>query len=520
MQPEAETRIGVLSRICDAVLIAMSVLVVPALAASLARIETIGWQPLMALHGFMTLGIWTVMLLRRRLPYGVRSWFVVGVLIAIGLLGIGTFGLIGSAGIFIPFAAVLASILLGHRAGGFVLVVTILAAGVIATPLVLGQWLPDFDLVAYATSPSAWVAEGFAWLMLGGICIVALGILNSYFVETVTTTKRQAEALELSQREYRDIFENLVDTVYRADLDGKILTISPSIMDMLGFEPEEVIGKKLSDFYVTPSNRDELVADLQVTDGDVRNFEAQMYHRNGQPQWISTNVRYWKDIDGSVLGVEGVARNISSHKAGEEALQRSQKMEALRNLTGGVAHDFNNLLGVIIGHAELLAEDSATSTPVDENVVEILQAAEQAAVLTRRLLTFARPEMLAAEPVTLNEVIHGLVGTMRRALGERVTLRLDLGTQDAETLVDLPELRTALLNLAINSREAMLNGGELTIETTNTTIDTVAAGSMKGLEPGDYLRVVVRDNGAGMTDETARNAIEPFFTTKPLSAGK
>jgi PAS domain S-box-containing protein len=519
MQPKAETRFEVLSRICDAVLIAMSVLVVPALGASLARIETMGWQPLMAFHGFLALSIWIVMLFRRRLPYGVRSWFVVGVLMTVALAGVGTFGLVGGAGAWIPFAGVLAAILLGHRTGGFVLFATILAVGVIGTSIVLGQRLPELDLVAYTTSPSAWVLEGFSLLMIGGICVVALGVLNRYFVETVATTKQQAEVLEQSQREYRDIFENMVDTVYRADLDGKILTISPSIVNMLGFRPEELIGKELAEFYVTPGKRDELVAKLQVTDGDVRNFEAQLYDRSGEPQWISTNTRYWKDVDGSVLGVEGVARNISSHKAAEEALRRSQKMEALGHLTGGIAHDFNNLLGVIIGNAELLEEDSAASTPVYENAEEILKAAEQGTALTRRLLAFSRPEMLAAEPVALDEVIRGLEGMMRRTLGETVTLRLDLATQDASTLIDSHQFQTALLNLAINARDAMPNGGELTIATANTTIDTVAAGSLKGLEPGDYLRVVVRDTGTGMTDEIVQNAFEPFFTTKPLGTG-
>jgi len=139
--------------------------------------------------------------------------------------------------------------------------------------------LPELDLVAYTTSPSAWVLEGFALLMIGGICVVALGVLNTYFVETVATIKQQAEALVQSQREYRDMFENMVDTVYRADLNGKILTISPSIVNMLGFRPEEVIGKELAEFYVAPGKRDELVAELQVTDGDVRNSSGKRYPR-------------------------------------------------------------------------------------------------------------------------------------------------------------------------------------------------------------------------------------------------
>ena len=519
MQPESETRFEVLSRICDAVLIASALLAVPAVGVSLARIETLGWQPVMGLQVLIALAVWAVMLFRRRLSYGVRSWFTIGVLVSVPLSGVASFGLVSSAGAWIPFAGILGAILLGHRAGGLVLLSTILASVVIGTSFFVDHRLPGFDLVAYMTSGSAWAIQVITWLMVGGVSVTAIGVLNRYFVETVATTKQQAEALEQSQREYRDIFENMVDTIYRADLDGKILTISPSVVNMIGFQPEQLIGKKLAQFYVVPEKREELLAELQATHGDVRNFEAQLLDHNGEPQWISTNTRYWKNVDGSVLGVEGVARNITSQKAAEEALRRSQKMEALGHLTGGIAHDFNNLLSVIIGNAELLEEDADSSAPARENAKEIIKAAEQGTALTLRLLAFSRPEMLAAEPTAVDAVILDLDGMMRRTLGATVTLRLDLATQDASALIDSRQFETSLLNLAINARDAMPNGGELTIATANTTIDAVAANSSKGLEPGEYLSVVVRDTGTGMTDETIRNAFEPFFTTKPLGTG-
>ncbi len=519
MQPESETRFEVLSRICNAVLIASALLALPAVGISLARIGTLGWQPVMGLQVLVALAVWAVMLFRRRLSYGVRSWFTIGVLVSVPLSGVASFGLASSAGAWIPFAGILGAILLGHRAGGLVLLSTILASVVIGTSVIGDHRLPGFDLVAYMTSGFAWAIQVITWLMVGGVSVTAIGVLNSYFVASVAATKQQAEALEQSQREYREIFENMVDTVYRADLDGKILTISPSVVNMLGFQPEQLIGKKLAQFYVVPEKREELLAALQSTQGDVRNFEAQLLDHNGEPQWISSNTRYWKTVDGSVLGVEGVARNITSHKAAEEALRRSQKMEALGHLTGGIAHDFNNLLAVIIGYGELLEDAADSSAPERENAKEIIKAAEQGTALTRRLLAFSRPEMSVAEPTAVDAVILKLDGMMRRALDATVTLRLDLATQDASTLIDAHQLETSLLNLAINARDAMPNGGELTIATANTTIDAVAANSSKGLEPGEYLSVVVRDTGTGMTDETVRNAFEPFFTTKPLGTG-
>jgi len=519
MRTQAQARVEVLSRICDALLITLAVLAIPTLGASLARIETVGPQPVMIFHILIVLAILIVTLLRRHVSYRVRSWFVILVISATALAGLATFGLVAAAGAWIPFAGVMGAILLGQRTGGLILLTTILAACAIGTTSILSNELPAFNFVAYTTSVSGWATQAFSWLMLGGTCVAAIGVLNRYFEAAVSTTQRQAESLAESERAYRDIFENMVDTVYRANLNGTILTISPSIVNMLGFEPEEVIGKELADYYVDPGERNKLVTALRASEGEVRNFEAQLYHRDGKPQWISTNVRYWKDLDGSVLGIEGVARNITSHRAAEEALRRSQKMDALGHLTGGIAHDFNNLLGVIIGNADVLEAEAPASSAAQQNAVEIIKAAEQGTALTRRLVSFSRPQVLAAEPTSIDAVIRNLEGMLRRTLGAMITLRLDLTTENASTLIDPHQLEASILNLAINARDAMPNGGELTLATARTTLDSVETSSLKDLEPGDYLRIIVRDTGTGMTDETAQNAFEPFFTTKPLGTG-
>ncbi|HIF91506.1 MAG TPA: hypothetical protein EYQ60_00010, partial [Myxococcales bacterium] len=213
MQPESETRFEVLSRICNAVLIASALLALPAVGISLARIETLGWQPVMGLQVLVALAVWAVMLFRRRLSYGVRSWFTIGVLVSVPLSGVASFGLASSAGAWIPFAGILGAILLGHRAGVLVLLSTILASVVIGTSVMVDHGLPGFDLVAYMTSGFAWAIQVITWLMVGGVSVTAIGVLNSYFVASVAATKQQAEALEQSQREYREIFENMVDTV-------------------------------------------------------------------------------------------------------------------------------------------------------------------------------------------------------------------------------------------------------------------------------------------------------------------
>ena len=311
----------------------------------------------------------------------------------------------------------------------------------------------------------------------------------------------------------------MVDTAYRADGEGRITSISPSIVNMLGFEPHEVVGDKLSDYYVDPTQRGRLVSELSANDGDVRNFEAQLYDRDGRPQWISSNIRYWKDVDGKLLGIEGVARNITSQKSSEEALRRAQKMEALGHLTGGIAHDFNNILGIIMGNADMLEEEASESAASRQSAEEILKAAEQGTALTRRLLSFSRPQTLTAEPTAIDVVIRGLEGMLHRTLGATVTLRLDLKAEHENVLLDAHQLESAVLNLVINARDAMPSGGELRIATSKHTLTSAEIASLNGLEPGDHIRLTVSDTGTGMNEETVKNAFEPFYTTKPLGTG-
>lgn len=517
--PEDEATSALLSRICDAFLIALSVLTLPALWGSLARSGTLGWHPVMSLQIVLLLAIWVVTLSRRHLPFHVRAWFSICVISAVAITGIHAFGLIAASLSWVPFSGVLAAILLGPRTGLLVLLVTIVVATLTGAMAEFSGLPEDFNSVQYMTSNDTWTSLLFGWLVLGGSVIVAVGILHRYFIDNLDRAKEQTKALATSQRDYREMYENMVDTAYRADQEGRIRSISPSIVNMLGFEPHEVQGKKLGDFYVDPAQRGRLVSELRANDGDVRNFEAQLYDCDGQPQWISSNIRYWKDVDGNLLGIEGVARNITAQKSSEEALRRAQKMEALGHLTGGIAHDFNNILGIIMGNADMLEEETPASTTLRQNAEEILKAAEQGTALTRRLLAFSRPQTLTAEPTSADFVIRDLEGMLRRTLGAVVTLRLDLNAENTNVLLDAHQLESAVLNLVINARDAMPDGGELRVATRKITLTSNETATLTGLEPGDHLRVTVSDTGAGMDEETARNAFEPFFTTKPLGTG-
>ena len=214
-----------------------------------------------------------------------------------------------------------------------------------------------------------------------------------------------------------------------------------------------------------------------------------------------------------------VARDITKRKQAEAQLRQAQKMHAIGQLTGGIAHDFNNLLAVIMGNLELLHEQLTAQPRLHELAQQALRAVDRGANLTRRLLAFARRQPLLAQPTDLNKLVLGMLDLMRRTLGTNIKINTILATHLKQTLVDPDQLESALLNLAINARDAMPHGGTLVLETDNVEIDEDYAATQQDLRPGPYVMLAVSDNGNGMAPEVLEHAFEPFFTTKEASKG-
>ena len=204
----------------------------------------------------------------------------------------------------------------------------------------------------------------------------------------------------------------------------------------------------------------------------------------------------------------------------EETLRQSQKMEAVGQLTGGVAHDFNNLLQVIMGNLEILARGLVAETPrLTRAVQSAMAGAKRAAALTQRLLAFSRRQPLNPKPVDANALVSGMSDLLHRALGEEIELET-VGAAHLWTVeIDANELESAILNLAVNARDAMPAGGRLTLETSNIEIDRAYAASQAEVHPGEYICIAVSDTGSGMSEATIAQAFEPFFTTKPVGQG-
>jgi len=247
--------------------------------------------------------------------------------------------------------------------------------------------------------------------------------------------------------------------------------------------------------------------------------EGEYQHRTRSGETISVQVS-GREIDFTDRRARlAVVHDITRRKQAEEQLRQSQKLEAVGQLTGGIAHDFNNLLTIILGSAELLEERQGKLNPANTQLLRNIQAAgQQAATLTQRLLAFARKQPLEPRAIDLNQLMGGLKALLRRTLGEDVDIKMVLRPDLPKANIDDHQFEAAVLNLAINARDAMPHGGHLTIETALATIDEAAA-TLGKIEHGRYLVLSVADNGEGMAPDVRARALEPFFTTKPTGKG-
>ena len=313
------------------------------------------------------------------------------------------------------------------------------------------------------------------------------------------------------------------DIMILSRLDGTLLAVNPAWTRVLGWSAEESIGRDVLDF-IHADGLEKARHDMSVfEDGvSVSGVDNLMLHKDGGCRWI-----VWGAVSGDGL-ISGVGRDVTLEREraealhlAEEQLRQSQKMEAIGQLTGGIAHDFNNLLTVIIGSLDMLKRrmDAQRSDGVERFMDAASSAAQRAAALIHRLLAFARRQSLDTRPCDVNLLIEGLDDMLRRTLGERISLETALHRHLWHALSDANQLESALVNLAINARDAMPSGGQLSIDTANTVLDDSYTAGLEAVSSGEYVVISVSDTGSGMSAEVLAKAFDPFFTTKPLGQG-
>ncbi len=346
--------------------------------------------------------------------------------------------------------------------------------------------------------------------------------------------QRLNESLELEVRQrtldvqnkearLRTVFETSFIFQGAMSPDGILLDANATSLAAIGVGLEDVVGRPFWDtpwFTGTPGMSGEVRAAIpHVAAGETVRREIRVNLPVGGWRWFDFLMRPLRGPDGAVVGIVPEAVELTQRRRAEEALLQAQKMEAVGQLTGGIAHDFNNLLAGITGSLELAQarlspEQSAT---VSRYMEAAMGAAKRAAALTQRLLAFSRRQTLDPKPVNPDRLVAGLTELIHRTIGPNIAMRVVDG-HVWPILADPNQLENALLNLCINARDAMPDGGTLTIETAGEKLDAAAA-TARGLAPGDYIRLSVSDTGTGMSPEVMARAFDPFFTTKPLGQG-
>ncbi|HKQ60069.1 MAG TPA: response regulator [Candidatus Polarisedimenticolaceae bacterium] len=337
----------------------------------------------------------------------------------------------------------------------------------------------------------------------------------------ITERKTAEEALRASERRLRTLFETVNLIVLSLDAAGNVDYVNPFFLELTGFALDEVVGSNWFERFV-PGGRS---AELLEVFSQLMASEQHPHYRNpiltkaGEERSVAWHNTVLRDAEGRPIGTLSIGEDVTEHARLESQLRQAQKMEAVGRLAGGVAHDFNNLLTVIVGHAELSLKGLRTDDPLERHVQEIRKASERAAALTRQLLAFSRQQVLAPRVLDLNELVAGIEKMLRRLLGEDIQLVSTLAPQLGRVKADPGQLEQVVVNLAVNARDAMPDGGMLFIETSNRTLEPGSAGDGGAVPPGSYVVLKISDTGHGMDEKTQARIFEPFFTTKEAGKG-
>ncbi len=339
--------------------------------------------------------------------------------------------------------------------------------------------------------------------------------------QDITERKRGEEALRESEQRFRQLAKNVRDVFWMSTSDFKrVLYVSPAYESVWGRSRESLYldsGSLITTIH--PEDR-QRVADC-LAQRPEREFELEylIVRPDGSIRWIRDRGFPVRDQTGRVYRFAGIAEDLTERIQMEAALRESQKMEALGLLAGGVAHDFNNILTAIVGNATMMLENLDDTKELRENISEVIFASQRAAGLTAGLLSFSRRQVNQPEPLDLNEAVQAMLCMVRRLIGENITLHANLDPNLARVMADPGLVDQIILNLVVNAKDAMPNGGTLWFETTNVEIGDGELRNPLGYPDGRYATMSIRDSGHGMNEETLSHVFEPFFTTKERGKG-
>ena len=342
------------------------------------------------------------------------------------------------------------------------------------------------------------------------------------FASDVTDSRRAEQALEKSEQNFRAMFE--VASIGMAQTDpqtGQWTRVNRKLSEITGYSEAALCGMKVFEITHPEDRARDWELFQRVVRGDAPNYhiEKRYVRRDGSLAWVNVNMAVIRDADGRAVRTMATIEDITERKQLEAQLLQAQKMEAIGQLAGGVAHDFNNILGAMIMQAEVASAQPGLPDEVAESLQEMRSAAERAASLTRQLLLFSRKQVMQPRDLDLNDVVTSLAKMLQRIIGEDIRLQLHLHPGPLTIRADAGMVEQVLMNLAVNARDAMPEGGRLLIDTAEATIDAEAARLQADASPGRYASLRVTDTGCGIPPEVLPRIFEPFFTTKEVGKG-
>ncbi|HEU5048791.1 MAG TPA: PAS domain S-box protein [Gemmatimonadales bacterium] len=334
------------------------------------------------------------------------------------------------------------------------------------------------------------------------------------------TLDRSHADLDLDRRRLIAIIESSDDAIVSKDLEGVIRTWNPAAERIFGYTPDEIIGQPIFRLIPPELHDEEHQLLARIRRGEhIAHYDTDRIRKDGRRIRIALTLSPLRDRDGNLIGASAIKRDVTAQRAIELQLQQAQRMEAVGRLAGGIAHDFNNLLTIIGGLTRLAVNRLAEGSRERTDLEQVIKAADRATTLTQQLLTFSRRQVAEIAILDVADVVRGLESLLRRLIGEHIALRTILTADSGRVRSNRAQLEQVVMNLVVNARDAMPEGGSLVIQVDIAKIDAAFAQERLRLDPGEYVVLSVSDTGEGMDALTQANIFEPFFTTKAPGTG-